>query len=263
MRAPTVLLWLLVWALPASAAQIGLDWSKLENTAAQAFEDPFKTLSVTQLSDLATIVRLRQRLTREDLPREDRLRASARLGLKQASLEEAGLDIDWLLSQRWVVADKRKQAAWRVNETLDGQTVSLKGYFLMAGSMSEQKLLPYLVPEIGMCAHVPPPAPNNLVRLDLPTDTELPEKLFTPLEISGELQALPQSIAARVVDGTVQMDSAWVLKVAELKVLAGEDTAATPSPSASWPRTVQAPRPTGTTRDWRSGAVPGKPFPTP
>lgn len=236
MRATSFLVWLLLLILPAAAAQIGVNWDELIDQDARSFEDPFEALTVSQLNDVAAIVRLRQRLTRADLQGEEKQQVLARLELKETSLEEAQIDFDWPISQRWIVADKRKKAAWSINEHLDGKTVSIKGYVLMAGSLSERKLLTYLVPEIGMCAHVPPPAPNNLVRLTLPPDTKLPEKLFAPVEIVGTLRSLPESVTARVVDGPVRMASAWELSVERMDVFERVDTATT----GNWPVTMQA-----------------------
>lgn len=238
MRATSCLFWLLLLILPASAMQIETDWSQLIDQKARSFEDPFKALKASQLSDVAAVLRLRQRLNRENLTEEEKAQVQKRLELKKTSLAEANIDFDWLISQRWVVAEKRKKAAWSVNAKLDGQTVSIKGYFLMAGSLSEKKLLFYLVPEIGMCAHVPPPAPNNLVRLALSAEMELPEKLFTPVEIVGTLRSAPESITARVVDGPVHMASAWELSVDSMNAFEGVTSEAT----GNWPVTTQANR---------------------
>lgn len=238
MRAINVLVCLLLLTLPASATQIGLKWSQLIDPEAQAFSDPFTELSVPQLSDLAAVVRLRKRLASENLTDDQRAQQKARLEIKEKTLANAKIDIDWLLSQRWIVADQRKQAAWAVNERLDGQTIGLKGYFLMAGSLSERKLLSYLVPEIGMCAHVPPPNPNNLVRLELPPGAEIPKTLFTPVEVFGTLRALPDSTSARVVDGPVTMASAWQLSVQSMKVFRRGEPNAPSEASKNWPVTL-------------------------
>ncbi|MGV2975834.1 DUF3299 domain-containing protein [Roseibium alexandrii] len=238
MRAISVLVCLLFLTHPATAAQTGLKWSQLIDPEAQAFSDPYAELSIPQLSDLAAVVRLRKRLASEDLTDDKRALEMARLEIKEKTLAKENIDIDWLLSQRWIVADHRKKAAWAVNESLDGQTIGLKGYFLMAGSLSERKLLSYLVPEIGMCAHVSPPNPNNLVRLELPPGTQIPKKLFTPVEVFGTLRALPKSISARVVDGPVTMASAWELSVQSMEVLRAGNLNAPSEPSKNWPVTL-------------------------
>lgn len=236
MRMTACIVGFLLLALPASATQIGADWSQLIDQNARSFKDPFKALTVSQLSDVATVVRLRQRLSREDLVEDEKTQVLARLELKETSLAKAEIDFDWLISQRWIVADKRKKAAWSVNGQLDGQTISIKGYFLMAGSMTQKKLLTYLVPEIGMCAHVPPPAPNNLVRLALPEEMKLPEKLFTPVEIVGTIRSAPESIIARVVDGPAKMASAWELSVDSMNVFESVSS----KPNGNWPVAMQA-----------------------
>lgn len=211
---------LILSIMPASATQMSVSWSRLVDQQAQTIEDPFKALSVHELSDLSTVVRLRKRLESDEVAGEARLRLAERLRLKESGLKEAGINTDWLLSQRWAIAEKRKTAVWAVNEALDGPAVQLRGYLLVAGSVSERKVLPHLVPEFGMCSHTPPPPPNNLVRLKLPANTEYPEKPYAFVEITGTLHASPDSVLARVVDGKLSMVSAWELRVENMELLA-------------------------------------------
>ncbi|MCK7610644.1 DUF3299 domain-containing protein [Roseibium sediminicola] len=235
MRLISVWTALILSIAPASATQMSVSWSSLVDQQAQTFEDPFKALSVRELSDLSTVERLRKRLESDEVADEARPRLVERLRLKENGLKEAGIDPDWLLSQRWAIAEKRKTAAWAVNAALDGRTVELRGYLLVAGSLSEKKVLPYLVPELGMCSHTPPPAPNNLVQLKLPSNTNYPEKPYAFVEITGTLHASPDSVLARVVDGQLVMASAWAFKVDAMNVItpnASEKPAQSPD---HWP----------------------------
>lgn len=226
---------LILSIVAASATQMSVSWSRLVDQQAQTFEDPFKALSVRELNDLSTVVRLRKRLESDEVSGEARLRLAERLRLKESGLKEAGIDTDWLLSQRWTIAKKRKTAAWAVNEALDGQAVQLRGYLLIAGSVSERKVLSYLVPEFGMCSHTPPPPPNNLVRLKSPANTEYPEKPYAFVEITGTLHASPDSVLARVVDGQLSMASAWELRVENVELLAPNSSENPAQNPRHWP----------------------------
>ena len=132
-------------------------WSELVDSAAQNYEDPYRTLSPDNLSDLATLVRLEDRLDNGDPAEDVRPQLEARIAQKRKALEAAGIDLDWLLAQRWVVKDRRQKAALAVNPEMNGKTVMIGGFLIPAPPTEDGRLTAYLVPERGMCAHVPPP----------------------------------------------------------------------------------------------------------
>ena len=224
--------------LPVAASPDDISWSTLIDQDAQTFDDPFKELTASELGRVATAAQLRQRLRQPDLTEAERERLQSRLNLKDEELADANIDIDRLLSQRWEVAEKRRKAAWSVNRAAEGKTIRIMGYFLLGRSIKPDALSAYLVPEFGMCSHVPPPPPNNLIHLELPEDSELPERLYAPVEIIGELEAERQEITTHVVDGVVNMASAWRLHVESLRLLGNDLKGVNPRSRGNWPVTL-------------------------
>jgi uncharacterized protein len=93
----------------ANAKPVDVEWSELIDPAAQTFEDPYRNLSFEQLSILRDIVRTRAQLEGEGLDPEDRAEIEAQLSEKEAALEAEEIKVDWLLEQRWIVAQKRER----------------------------------------------------------------------------------------------------------------------------------------------------------
>ena len=116
-----------LWAQSALAEAIRLNWPALIDEASQEFEDPYAALALEALCDLVTVARLRTRLDGDDLSAEVRARIEARLADTAARLTDAGVDIDWLISQRWVVAERREAAAMAGNPSVDGRIVTMTG----------------------------------------------------------------------------------------------------------------------------------------
>lgn len=204
-----------VLALALSPAAAGepdvVDWNTLIDAEAQDYEDPFREVSLDHLETLASMVRLEEELASGTMEEELRPRMEARAAQRRAELEEAGIDIEWLLEQRWVVADRRRQAAVAVNRALDGQTVEVGGFLIPAPPTEDGLPTAYLVPERGMCSHMPPPPPNQLLQLVL---DDLPETtmLYEPVIVAGTLTAEETTREVYVVDGPVPMWSAWTMK---------------------------------------------------
>ena len=90
---------------------IPVEWSQLPDPSAQEFEDPYRDLAAEQMSDLMSLVRLREELGANKSVGDTRARLETKVAQLEAALQAAGIDVDWLVSQRWVVADRRRQAA--------------------------------------------------------------------------------------------------------------------------------------------------------
>lgn len=220
---------ILFLALPANADQTDapqVDWIDLVDQSKQTFQDPFKDLSYDQLDDLARVVRLREHLASGDIPEDARGLFEDRLAEARAPLDAAGIDIDWLLSQRWIVADRRKAAATAGNTELDGQEVKLAGFAIAAPPDPDGASVVYLVPERGMCSHIPPPAPNQMVRVRL-ADGWTPERLHEPVRLTGKLDIEWSETSVFVVDGPVQMRASFTLEAHQVEQVS--DKAATSS----------------------------------
>lgn len=216
---PVVLLFAcLIVSTPAMAGPRTVNWQDLADPAEQSFEDPFRTLSRSTLEHLRSVVNSRDKLAEPNLSSEQRTRLQSELADAMAALELAEVDVEWLISQRWVVARHRKRASRSGNAALDGQRVVLTGYAIPAPIGSGGDRTVYLVPRYGMCSHVPAPPANNMVRLMLPRG-EITPRLYEKIRVSGKIQIEPNSRKMFLVDGLKVMDATWSLTTEEMNRL--------------------------------------------
>lgn len=137
------------------ASQLG--WDDLINPTAQSYEDPYRDLTYDQIDAVAKIARLNAQIESGTLSDEVRDQAAARVEELKAKLAEQGIDAMWLIAQRWEVAKRREYAATSGNPEVDGKEVTLGGFAIPAPPDVDGTPTAYLVPERGMCSHMPPP----------------------------------------------------------------------------------------------------------
>lgn len=205
--------WATFSTLPhAEVAQI--DWAKLVDPAAQQFEDPFAALSEDELDVLRKIVRLRSSLEDRELSPEN----TVKLQHAEAQLESTGIDVDWLLDQRWAIADRREKAATLGNPEVAGTEVQLAGFAIPGPEATEGTSVFYLVPERGMCSHTPPPSPNQLIKVSMPGGWS-PRTMHEPVRLTGVLSIAPSEQKMTVVDGLVNMHATFAMNATDVETL--------------------------------------------
>ena len=183
-----------------------LSWDALPDPAAQTYDDPFSELSPEQLRTLVSVVRLRERLaTGRQAERED-------LDAAEKKLSELGVDADALISQRWAAAERRRKAASAGNPKLNGETVTIGGFAIPGPAAEDGTKIVYLVPQPGLCSHMPPPDPNQMLRLRLEDDW-YPQRIHEPVAVTGRLHLDPTENSFSVVDGPVRMNATWSMDV--------------------------------------------------
>ena len=187
-----------------------IGWDQLPDPAVQQYEDPYLDLQEGDLELLKKVARLRTRVASGK--KED----PAKLLQVEDQLKQKGIDADYLISQRWAVAERREKAATAGNPAVDGKNVKLAGFVIPAPADEKGNRYAYLVEVPGMCSHLPPPYPNQLIRLHL-LDAWEPSYTYQPVQITGRLQIDPTQLHTRVVDGVVPMKATWRLDVAEAK----------------------------------------------
>jgi hypothetical protein len=207
-----------VWAGAVSAGQSSIGWSDLVVDRTQTFEDPFAELPYQQLDHLRAIVRAKERLKDDGLSDEDRARFEGRLAKAEAAMAQAGVDVDWLLSQRWAVAERREAAATAGNPALDGKIVTLAGFAVPAPPDPDGTAVAYLVPEPGACSHMPPPNPNEIVRARF-NDGWTPSAIHEPIRLTGRLTLSPSAHVIQLVDGPVEMKTSFAMDVTRVQTL--------------------------------------------
>jgi hypothetical protein len=194
-----------------------VEWSQLPDPPAQEYEDPYRNLAPEQMTDLMSLVRLREQLGADAMSVEERTQLEARITELEAALQAGGIDVEWLLSQRWAVADRRRHAAVATNAALDGQSVEIAGFLILAPPTDRGEASAYLLPDRGVCNHLPPPLPNQLIRLLM---KEAPETggSCVPAVIRGTLRAEESRHEVIVIDHSLPMWSGWMLEADEVRV---------------------------------------------
>ena len=190
-----------------------VDWSMLADSEAQQFEDPYRDLSQPQFESLIDLARLQATLSGE-MGEAERLALEERASALSQDLRAEGLDPEWILAQREAVAERRQRAAVSTNPDLEGETVELTGYLLVAPDMRDGSMVAYLLPDRGVCMHLPPPVPNQLIRLEI---DKLPEPLGPCISaaVRGQLSAGETTATVPVFDDTALLWSSWRLDVSE------------------------------------------------
>jgi uncharacterized protein len=199
-------------ATQASAEPEAIQFSDLADPLAVAFDDPYKDMGGEMLSELKLLVELDQKLSGSDLDKETRLRLETRRSAAQEKLKANGHNVKQLLEQRWDIAKKRRTALMATNPIFNGVEVSISGYIIPAPEAADGSRFGYLVPQVGMCSHLPPPPPNQLVRVRLRAGNRMPASAYTPVRVSGKLHVEPSDTTIFILDGKARMLSGWTLE---------------------------------------------------
>ena len=201
----------LLAATQASAEPEAIEFSDLADPFAVAFEDPYAAMGVDMLNELKLFVQSDEKLAGTDLDEETRTRLVARRTAAQKKLEANGHDVDALLEQRWDIAKKRQNARVAANPIFEGAEVSIAGYIIPTLRAADGSGFGYLVPQVGMCSHLPSPPPNQLVRVKLRADQQV-ASLYVPVRVTGLLRVEPSDETIFILDGDKRMLSSWTLE---------------------------------------------------
>ena len=210
---------------PATAELIA--WEELIDQDAQVYEDPYLGIEYDQLEDLRTVAMETARLDADGLSEDERAASTLKLEQARSELADAGIDADWLISQRWVVAERRERAATSANPDVDGKTVTLAGFAIPAPPEDDGTIVVYIVPERGMCSHMPPPNANQMVRVRLGMEWT-PEMMHQPVRLTGKLSIAPSEHVFTIVDGPVRMQASLKMDAHDVQTL-GSFSSRTPS----------------------------------
>lgn len=217
MRSITLCINAFAIVLAASAVSAGdmahLSWSQLMDQSAQEYDDPYRDLSPEQLAGVVMVARLREKAAQGEPIDKDRLSRMT------AELTAEGIDVDSLIAKRWIVAERREHAATSGNKGLDGREVVLSGFVIAAPLDADGMATAYLVPERGMCSHMPPPPPNQMVRLRLPGNWQ-PRAMYQPVRVAGLLAIDPSTHTVQIVDGPVPMQATYQMDVSSIETSA-------------------------------------------
>jgi hypothetical protein len=220
----------------AFASEI-IKWHDLIDVSAQTFDDPYRDLSYDDIQALKTTVSVQKSLENEGLTKEKQAELKAKGDNARLHLLERGIDSDWFIDQRWVVAERREKAATAGNPAVDGQVVALSGYAIPAPPDKDGTPVAYLVPERGMCSHMPSPNANQMIRVRL-TDAWQPSMTHEPVRLTGKLSIAPTQERFRIVDGPVQMNATFLMTLERAETMDDENALESGSVPNDWASTL-------------------------
>jgi len=198
-----------------------VSWDDLLPKEEAAFDDPFKKLTEKQLLDLGMVARIRFLLESKKVdPEGPDAAEEKRLG---KLLNEQGVDVDYLLSQRERVAKQRREHAEKVDKGIDEQVIKIPGYILPLKRDEGGVIEFLLVPWVGACIHTPPPPPNQMVHVSCPEGV-VDRGRFAAIWIEGRVTLKPDSYDLFLVDGTRSVKVAYTMALDEISDYSSEES---------------------------------------
>ena len=178
-------------------------------------QDPLQSLTADQRIELETILWVRQLNDAERAERQEIVEEAQRF---EDSLRKNGIIVDKLIQDYAVYDRKLTQRQGKVNETLAGAQIAIKGYLLplefAPDGVSEFLLVPY----VGACIHVPAPPPNQIMLVTLAEKIQVNE-VYTPVEITGKLATKSASKKLFLVDGASDINIGYHIENAGMKIV--------------------------------------------
>jgi hypothetical protein len=179
-----------------------IKWEDL--TVKLDYYDPFKELTSSQLFNLSEVAIYRVMEETHELSRSERLRKDS---LEQ-HLKTEKIDIDYLLSMRYKVAESRNKELQAVNSSLNNKKVVIGGYLLPLNYIEEKVFEFLLVPWVGACIHTPPPPRNQLIYLKTKEGIEVKSR-FQAVKVKGTLTTEDRTSSLFLLDGSSDITSGY------------------------------------------------------
>lgn len=192
--------------------------------AVEPYDDPFLEMTLDQKRDLRDILRASE----ADGAGAGSPALGHRAQAARARLDAAGLDAEYLLDQRLVVMERRREEATGVTSTFLDSPILIDGYVLPLAWEGERVIEFLLVPWVGACIHTPPPPPNQIVHVSYPEGLAL-EQRFQAVRLEGTLRHRPAEHALFLIDGSRQIPASYALEVAAIAGQPGDIVAASAS----------------------------------
>jgi hypothetical protein len=191
----------------------------LPDPASETFDDLYTRLSPQQLQKLRDLNRISW-LLETGKEAADGVSAQRANQIRQA-FAQAGLDADWLLSQREAIRQRRIQRAY--NPRMEGQSVRLFGQVLPLELRPDRHITQFLLtPWLPNCSHVPPPPSHQVVLVEAiaPIEIEAAEhdqsSTSLALWVEGTLRFAATNHAVYRIDGILQIGASYSVEPTEI-----------------------------------------------
>ena len=181
------------------------NWDALA-PAIEPFDDPFLDMTLEHKKDLRDILRAKE----AEIVGNTSLALESAAKAARGRLEAAGLDADYLLEQRLVVMERRREEVAGVTSTFLDQEILLDGYVLPLTWDGDRVVEFLLVPWVGACIHTPPPPPNQIVYVYFPEGLAV-KRRFEAVRLEGTLRHRPGEHALFLIDGSAQVPASYGL----------------------------------------------------
>ena len=178
-------------------------------------EDPLQALTADQRIELETILWVRQL---NDIERAERQEIVEEAKRYEEALRGKGIVVDTLIQDYAAYDAKMTVRQGKVNETLAGQAIAIKGYLLPLDFAPEGVSEFLLVPYVGACIHVPAPPANQIVLVTLSEKMKV-EEIYTPVEITGVLHTKSASKKLYLVDGASDVNVGYHIDNATIETI--------------------------------------------
>ena len=96
--------------------------------------------------------------------------------------------------------------------------MEIAGFLILAPPTDSGEASAYLLPDRGVCNHLPPPPPNQLVRLLMKNAPETGGSCV-PAAVRGTLRAEETRYEVIVIDHSLPMWSAWTLEADDVRAV--------------------------------------------
>ena len=206
-----ILLGLLFSPLTFSSQQ--LSWNDLGFNV-HPEEDPFFGLGLEEKQSLETVLQLSQ-LSESGADIEAALLDQDRQA--RIALRKSGLDAEQLIRKEKSLREKLVIQGSAVRKELDGADILIPGYALPLEYEGAQVVEFLLVPYAGACIHVPPPPPNQIIRVRTRQGFAL-DHLFTPVWVSGVLTVETSRQVVELSDGNSEFDVGYTMSASAVEL---------------------------------------------
>lgn len=179
-----------------------------------AFEDPFEDMEPDVLGDLSFVARVR--LMEEKKPSSVTEDLRQKTKEKTELLEYEGLDVDYLISIRYEIAEKRRKYSESVVKSLNNQNITIAGYLLPLEINNEVSSEFLLVPWVGACIHTPPPPKNQVILVKFPIGHKI-KSIFEPVWVAGNIKVQNSTKNLYLKDGSEDIQSGYIIEAKGIK----------------------------------------------
>ena len=178
------------------------------------FEDPFLELTDDQLYNLKYVYKAK--LLMQNRPESISDKTRSKVDSMEQKLLAEGVRVEYLISQKDDIREKRQKMAESVVSELDGKKIRLAG-FLLPLEASRRVVNEFLfVPYVGACIHQPTPPKNQIIYFEFPEGYQVSSR-YDPAWIEGELLIKDSSSKLQLVDGVGQIESGYYLNVSQIE----------------------------------------------